>query len=264
MHGFYYNLVMELKRIKFERATSILSFLFVFSILIGNLVLIKLGAKPVCTIPYARIFIPIIHGICSIVAFILIFKFDYIILYFLFQVESLVCIITRYEILGIFFFFISIFLIFIIYYQTRPVKYIVCVSYAVHLCALAYTFTYGWTNFLIAVFTSFYMFVVYFWLYNLLKVRFACFKPSMIMNNSTIGDKLPGTTLYLSEFNLTERQISFVLDFVNNNLTYNDLTEKYYVSLSTVKKEFTEVFKIFGVTKNDELKLLLLQYVIEK
>ena len=84
------------------------------------------------------------------------------------------------------------------------------------------------------------------------------------MNNSTIGEKIPGTKLKLSDYNLSERQISFTLDFINNNLSYNDLTEKYYVSLSTVKKEFAEVFKIFGVTKNDELKLLLLQYVVEK
>jgi len=86
----------------------------------------------------------------------------------------------------------------------------------------------------------------------------------MIMENSTIGSKIPGTELKLSDYDLTERQVNFIYDYINNNLTYNDLTEKYYVSLSTVKKEFADVFKIFGVTKNDELKLLLLQYVVEK
>ena len=264
MLGFYYNFSMELKKVKYERATSIISFLFVFSVFIGNIVIISLNAEPKIIIPAIRYCIPVIHGICSILSFIIIFKFSYAILFSMLQLESIICIITKLEILGIFFYFISIFLIFLIYYQTKPVKYIVCISYAIHIFLLGCTFTYGWQNFLLNVFTSCYMFVLFLWVYNLLKVKFSCFKPSMIMNNSTIGEKIPGTKLKLSDYNLSERQISFTLDFINNNLSYNDLTEKYYVSLSTVKKEFAEVFKIFGVTKNDELKLLLLQYVVEK
>lgn len=255
---------MELKKIKFEKTTSILSFLFILSVFTVNIVSIFFKTEPTAIIPYSIIIVPLMHGICTILCFILIFNFYYPILFACFQIESLVCILTNFEILGIFFYYISIFLIFIIYYQTKPVKYIVCICYAFHHLFLAITYKYGLFRFMVNEFTSVYMLSIFLWLYNLLKVRFSCFKPSMIMENSTIGSKIPGTELKLSDYDLTERQVNFIYDYINNNLTYNDLTEKYYVSLSTVKKEFADVFKIFGVTKNDELKLLLLQYVVEK
>lgn len=255
---------MELKKIKFEKTTSIISFLFVFTVFISCLILIFTKTQPQSIVPYSIYFVPAVHALCAVLSFIMIFKFYYPIMFFMLQLESAICILTNFEILGIFFYYIAVFLIFIIYYQTKPVKYVVCICYSIHLLLLLFTINYGWPRFVIDLFTSFYMMAIYLWLYNLLKVRFSCFKPSMIMSNSTIGDRIPGTVLKLSEFELTERQVNFILDYVNNNLSYNDLTEKYYVSLSTVKKEFAEVFKVFGVTKNDELKLLLLQYVVEK
>lgn len=55
-----------------------------------------------------------------------------------------------------------------------------------------------------------------------------------------------------------------MFDYINNGLNYKDLSDKYYVSLSTVKKEFTDIYKIFNVTKLEELHILLLQYVVDK
>ena len=58
--------------------------------------------------------------------------------------------------------------------------------------------------------------------------------------------------------------MDFILDNLHENCSYKDLSEKYFVSLSTVKKDFSELFKIFGVTKLEELHLLLLQYKVTK
>ena len=44
---------------------------------------------------------------------------------------------------------------------------------------------------------------------------------------------------------------------------YKELSEKYYVSISTVKKIFADIFKVFEVNNIEELRLLLLQYQVE-
>ena len=74
----------------------------------------------------------------------------------------------------------------------------------------------------------------------------------------------PGTEIQLSSLGMTERQVNFIYDYIMENLNYKELSEKYHVSLSTVKREFTEVYKIIGVTKLEELHILLIQYKISK
>jgi len=55
-----------------------------------------------------------------------------------------------------------------------------------------------------------------------------------------------------------------ILDNIQNNLSYKQLSEKYFVSVSTVKKDFSEVFQVFEVTKLEELHLLLLRYQVSR
>ena len=47
-------------------------------------------------------------------------------------------------------------------------------------------------------------------------------------------------------------------------MSYKEISEKYYVSISTVKKIFAEVFKIFNVSNIEELRILLLQYQVKE
>ena len=51
---------------------------------------------------------------------------------------------------------------------------------------------------------------------------------------------------------------------MRNKLSYKELSEKYFVSISTVKKIFADIFKIFNVSNIEELRLLLLQYQVEE
>ena len=43
-------------------------------------------------------------------------------------------------------------------------------------------------------------------------------------------------------------------------LSYKEIADKYMVSISTVKKDMTDIFSIFGVQNKNELTLLLSQY----
>ena len=62
------------------------------------------------------------------------------------------------------------------------------------------------------------------------------------------------------DFGLTKRQINFLKDYMYTKLSYKEFAEKYVVSISTVKKDMTDIFSIFGVQNKNELTLLLSQY----
>ena len=111
--------------------------------------------------------------------------------------------------------------------------------------------------------SSVFFFVFGCWIYSLLKAQFSCFMPKNVTENKVLSNLKPGQVLNLSDYNLTERQQTFVFENIHNSLSYKQLSEKYYVSISTVKKEFAEVYKIFCVDKLEELRILLLQYQIE-
>ena len=97
-----------------------------------------------------------------------------------------------------------------------------------------------------------------------MKAKLSCFIPNNVANNDVLNGKQPGSRIKLSDYSLTERQITFVLENVHNNLSYKDISDKYNVSVSLVKKVFSEVYKVFNVSKLEELRILLLQYQIEK
>ena len=75
-----------------------------------------------------------------------------------------------------------------------------------------------------------------------------------------LANVMQGDVVSLSTYGLTGRQISLVLDYIYNQTSYKELGEKYGLGLSTIKREFSIVFKIFGVSKIEDLKMLLLQY----
>ena len=110
---------------------------------------------------------------------------------------------------------------------------------------------------------SFFYAAFFYWIYDILRAKLSCFLPAETKNNSIIKEK-PGEQLHLSDYNLSERQVNFILDNLHKNSSYKELSETYFVSLSTVKKEFSELYRIFNVTKLEELRLLLLQFQVSR
>ena len=92
----------------------------------------------------------------------------------------------------------------------------------------------------------------------------SCLFPQNVRENNTIIGKPAGSTISLSEYGLNERQSNFVIENIHNKLSYKEISEKYFVSISTVKKIFAEVFKIFNVSNIEELRILLLQYQVKE
>ncbi|AIW90166.1 MULTISPECIES: hypothetical protein [unclassified Treponema] len=72
-----------------------------------------------------------------------------------------------------------------------------------------------------------------------------------------------GSTLKLSDYELSERQIAFILGSIKHGETYETLGNRYYVSTSVVKKDMAAACKYFGVANREALRILLLQYKLE-
>ena len=122
----------------------------------------------------------------------------------------------------------------------------------------------GITYMLVDISYSIFCFAFYMWIYYTLKAKLSCLFPKNVRENDTIKGKPAGSVIKLSDYNLSERQKNLLLDHLYNKLSYKDLSEKYFVSISTVKKIFADIFKIFNVSNIEELRILLLQYQVEE
>lgn len=215
-------------------------------------------------IPFSTYVLPTVHGLVFLGTIYICFRYNYLIQFFLFQIESIVCILSSFGALGIFLFHVAEVIIILNRYEKKDYKIFLITSLSIHIICIVLTIFDSWTYGLVHLFSSLLMMICFLWFYEILKVKFACFTPTSLKNESVLSNIKQGSNIFLSDYGLTERQINFVFDYINNGLNYKDLSDKYYVSLSTVKKEFTDIYKIFNVTKLEELHILLLQYVVDK
>lgn len=215
-------------------------------------------------IPYSHIVIPVTHVICCAFSLICVFKPIYPLNFIICLVESSLTILTDSEILGAFLFYTGIIIFFFEGVLTARKKIALLLFFILHLITILLYYPHGWVQTMILFGSSLFMMSFFLWIYSILKERLSCFLPTNVTKNKTVGLKQPGTELHLSDYGLTERQINLVMDYIYSNLSYKDLSEKYSLSLSLVKKEFNEVFQIFGVSKIEELYILLLQYQLKR
>ncbi|MCQ2592857.1 MAG: hypothetical protein MJ188_08740 [Treponema sp.] len=247
--------------INLERVVSFIGFLFLTVAFLGCYVM---NGDPNSIIPNDRIVLLFIHSTCALASLVNTFFPKRITELSILIIESVFTIVTNYEMLGIFFFYNAIILILLDnLFKKRPKKLLILL-FIIHFVDILLMFTHGWARTFIAFFTSFYFFAFYAWVYSLLRQKLSCLIPTQITNNSSLANTPKGSVVKLSDYNLSERQIAFILDYLKNCCNYKALSEKYNVSHSTVKHEFSEVFKVFNVERIEDLKILLLQYQIEK
>lgn len=258
---------MKRYNFSFARVTSILSFLFTGLICFLSIQWIAQGNEPFSLIPYSQYLIPTIHGFCFIITIILFFKPFFPLQFLIFQIESIVSLLTKFEGIGIFLFYSSIFLFLCKVFDNKKhikSKFILSISLLLHIISLFILLINDIRNGIIFTMFSFFVFIIFMQFYEILKVKFSCFKPAEINEKSKLSTIKQGSILHLRDYNLTERQILLVKDNLSQNMSYKELSNKYNMSLSLVKKEFTDVFKIFGVSKLVELHILLLQYQVKE
>ena len=255
---------MDRNRINSERVVAVVGFLF---LLVATIMSILLDGAPnsiIEKIAPTAIVIPLVHGICLLLAVICIIKPNPTLMITIFLIESELTILTNYEELGIFFFYAALILLLCKDILSNKKKYYVYVIFFFHILTLALTYTHGLTYTLIDIGYSLFCFAFYLWIYSILKAKFSCIIPQNVRENNAIIGKPAGAVISLSDYNLNERQSTFVIENIHNKLSYKEISEKYFVSISTVKKIFAEVFKIFEVSNIEELRILLLQYQVKE
>ena len=78
--------------------------------------------------------------------------------------------------------------------------------------------------------------------------------------------KLPsyGEKLYLSDYNLSDRQNKFLIEYLKTGKSYKSMAEIFIVSESIIKTEMSRIQRKFGVKNREDLRVLLLQYEISE
>lgn len=96
-----------------------------------------------------------------------------------------------------------------------------------------------------------------------LKIFYQSLSPQKKTFDSNNSLPNQGEEIFLKDYNLTERQIILLKDFIENKSTYVKLAKKYNISISTVKKDMADIFAKFNVANNNELFILLSQFIVK-
>lgn len=246
-------------RINPERVFLFFSSVFLLVAFLASLVL-PLRYKTLIT---SQKVVTITHAVCFSLSIITLIKPIIALEVIIVLSESVLTMMTGYSQLGVFLFYALLILMFVKeQFKTHPVARILPIV-IIHALSILACAKLGWVHVFLGFASSFFYMAFFYWIYDILRTKLACFLPAETKSNSVIKEK-HGDPLHLTDYKLSERQMDFVLDNLHENCTYKDLSEKYFVSLSTVKKEFSILFKIFGVKNLEELHLLLLQYKVSR
>lgn len=221
-------------------------------------------------IPFQDISIFAINSVSAVIALALTFKPSvWQAQVFLLFIQACTTTLTGYNTLGTFLYSAFIILCFANgFFKTKVRLKISCILIAWIAVLIGYGYyaiqwgTRGVMYIHISIATSLFFFAFYFYVYKKLETLLVPLVPAKPQKSDI---KLPqqGTSLYLSNYGLTERQTNLVLEYLSSEKTYSELAKQFYISESTVKKDMTEIFEKFNVQNIKDLHILLLQYFVK-
>lgn len=249
--------------------------------LLGTIVLITASVMSYKHIPrYVSIFpkpeytIFAINAFSAFLAFLLvIFPNNWKAQVFVLFIQAISTTCTGFETLGTFLYSAVIILLFVngffkTYLRGKIITIIlvwtlILVGYAFYVLKNGHFCRRAFYRLALEVSVSMFFFGFYFYIYKRMESLLVTLVPAK--SNISSHSDLPaaGTTLHLSNYGLTERQINLVLSYLTTQKSYEELSEQFYISKSTVKKDMTEIFEKFGVSNIKELHILLLQYIVK-
>lgn len=231
---------------------------------VGTILNLICGADvPLSIIPFTNIITPIINGICALLCLIFIFSpkktlFSLIIL----GIQSIYAVLTGYEYLGMFHFFLVNLILFYKNFYNKKTKLKLIFIFLFWILLIATLISFGIERFIFALAVSIFMTTAFVYIYFLLfkKFSFLLLREKNTNSQKKISTLLPGSILDLSDFDLSERQIKCLVECVYNNSSYKQIAEKIFISESVIKKEMQNIFEIFDVENKEQLKILLSPY----
>lgn len=222
----------------------------------------------VTIVPFHQIVIPVTHIISTVVSlFIFLFPRKQMILYIVILFQTILLSLTGLEIIGVFLFSLIIFQIYLnSNLHLKRQKIIIILMYLLFTIVLSGSIVYGKERFFIALGHTYFFASA---IYCIILINKQKLKHSMplIQQELYIGQNIklpsPGEILYLSDYNLTERQKSILFESITKNKSYGEIAMKYNLSLSLVKKEMTNILQYFGCKNINSLKIVFNQFEIK-
>lgn len=208
-------------------------------------------------IPYTQVSVPIVNGMCAFLCIVLIIKpeLKWIETSILF-VQSFFTLWTGYETLGLFLYSTLIFLLFCHGFFKEHLKKRILLIILLWLLILTGIIPHGLARTILTYATAMFMLAVYYVVYFSLKDFLSPLLP--VQNDEAKIKLLPtDTKIDLNKCGLTETELKLLKYFLENDSTYEEMSEIFYMSNSTIKKYMSMVIKKFGVKNNTELKQLL-------
>ena len=217
-------------------------------------------------IPKPEIVIPVVNTVCAVLAFVqFIFPKKHLLSYTVMLIQSISTILTGYETLGVFLFTALVILMFCNHDLKTHFYAKILPLLGVLMLSLPGVLPFGLFRFILAFAESVFFLAFYFCIYRKLETLLVSIAPVF---ESTIQPKIDlpekGGLISLADLGLNERQQNLIFDNLTEDSSYTDLSKKYYVSTSTVKKEMSDAFHLIGVKNLEELRILLMQYHVRK
>ena len=223
--------------------------------------------NPNTIIPFPAVTVPVINGISTLLAIVLLFIPNCIPLECtILSIQAVSTALTGYETLGIFLFTALIIILFCSGFFKTHAQRKILILFACWLLVIQGVMHQGIDRYIMVTVGSVFFIAFYFCIYKRLEVLL---KPLMNiyaqnLDSEILKDKEVGQKISLRECSLDEREVNFTYDFLMLKKTYRELGDIYYTSTSTVKKVMAGVCKKFGVKNQTELRMLLMQYKVEK
>ena len=216
-------------------------------------------------LPFPEISVPAINTASAIAALIyFIFPHFKWLAYGIMLIQGISTMITGYETLGIFLFTALGIFSFCNGDLRTNFKLKISLFLTTWFASLFGILPFGIARFILSLAESVLFITFYFCIYKKLAKLLAPISPVLdAITDIKINLPEPGKTIYLCDYDLNERQQKFIYDNIKFKSNYHDLSEKYYVSPSTVKKEMVNAFNKIGVKNLEELRLLFMQYEVE-
>lgn len=241
------------KSVFYDKLFSFVSFLFLSFIALFSVVIFE--ATDFKNEIIRNIFF-VFNCLSAIITLISIFSSRKAIHGYIYYIEGILILFCGYPLIAIFFYFMGLFLLFTTNCSfVRTIVFNVSSIFIWFLCVIINTI-YDLKLMLISISISVFIFSLY--LYFCQKLE-RIFMPELtdLREVKKIPMPIVNSKLYISKFDLTERQKKILYDYIKNDIAYKNLADKYYTSISTIKNEMSEVSEYFGCDTSDQLKKLL-------
>lgn len=222
--------------------------------------------------PKPEIFVFAINLLCTVCCvFSIVYPKDYRLQCKILFVQGITTALTNFAILGIFLYDSFIILLFCnggLKTKTKQklsiifgIWFVVCMLYG-YECYINYH-KYWIYLFLLQILLTAFSFSFYMCIYKKLESLLIPLVPQKKITCKNIDLPEPGNEIELSRLGLTSRQAELVKEYLKSQSSYEELSKKFFISKSTVKKDMADTFVKFGVSNIKELHILLIQYVIK-